>query len=66
MIAKLHGCEKSMILDHVERPGDAWPSPIDGGLPKRAGEEMGTQHGSKGRFFAPKSFAIVLERQEKS
>ncbi len=63
-VAKLHGSEKSMILDHVEGPGGALPNRDDGGLPKRAGEESRPQQGSKGRFFASKSFVIGSEDQK--
>jgi len=47
-----------MFLDQVERPSNAWPVSADGSLLKRAGEEEVTQHGPKGGFCAPKSFAI--------
>ncbi|MDE3046486.1 MAG: type III secretion system export apparatus subunit SctR [Verrucomicrobiota bacterium] len=47
-----------MILDPVERPGNAWPNRDSGGLPSRAGELARSQEGLKGRFCAPKSFAI--------
>lgn len=56
-VAKLHGNEKSKILNHPAEAGKSSPKPIDGGLPKRAGEEMGLQEGLKERFFVPKSFA---------
>ncbi len=56
-MVKLYGSEKSMILDHVERPNDIWPLSSDGGLLKGAGEEELARHDPKGRFFAPKSFA---------
>ncbi len=63
-----------MILNHVERrgpeagqhfvpmsgrAGNAWPCRDDGGLPRWAGEKGRPQHGSKGRFCAPKSLAIA-------
>ena len=37
--------------------GEACPVCIDGGLPSRAGEEMETDTGLKGRFYAPKTSA---------
>ncbi len=57
-VAKLHGSKKSSFLDHVEKPGNAWPGRAAGGLlPRGAGEKAWTQHGLKGRFCAPKGFA---------
>ncbi len=48
-----------MIFDHVAAgPGFAWLNRFDSGLPKRAGRGERAQHGRKGRFCAPKSFAI--------
>ena len=52
-----------MILRHPERTGDACPNSADGGLPNRASEEAVSQDASKGRFYAPKSFAIGSQRQ---
>ena len=66
VVAKLHGSEKSMILDSLERPGNAWPGRADGGLPKRAGEEARSQEWPKGRFYAPKSFAIASPENDLS
>ena len=62
-VAKLHGSEKSGFLDHVERPGKAWPSRAAGGLPRGAGEKARTQHDPKRRFCAPKSFATGSDPQ---
>jgi len=41
--------------------GKACPVCIDGGLPDWAGEEMQTDTGLKGRFYAPKTFATGSE-----
>jgi O-succinylbenzoic acid--CoA ligase len=57
-IAKVHGCRKPMILSPFPRASEACPVCIDGGLPGKAGEEMQTDTGLKGRFYAPKTFAI--------
>ena len=57
-IAKLHAHEKTGILRSVARAGASRPNPADGGLPKGAGEEGGSQLASKGRFCGAKSFAI--------
>ncbi len=57
-VAKLHDSEKSKILNPIA-VGQARPvRRVDGGLPERVGEEARTQWGSKGRFYASKSFAI--------
>jgi len=56
-VAKVHGSRKSMILTPFSRASKACPLCIDGGLPKRAGEEMQTRTGLKGRFYAPETFA---------
>ena len=46
-----------MILNQVEEEKQCFSDPADGGLPERVGEEAGVQPGSKGRFYAPKTFA---------
>lgn len=56
-VAKLHDSGKSKILSPIAGVGVACPNRIDGGLPERVGEEMGTQWGSQERFYASKSFA---------
>ena len=56
-VAKLHGSEKSMILEPVERQGIALLDRADGGLLRGAGEEARSQQAPKGRFCASKSFA---------
>jgi len=58
-VAKLHGSEKLMIFDQVAEPGFAWLYRSDGGLLERAGRGERMQHGRKGRFCAPKSFATA-------
>ncbi len=57
-VAELHDSGKSKILNPIA-VGQALPARrVDGGLPERVGEEARTQWGSKGRFYASKSFAI--------
>jgi len=68
-VAKLHGCEKSMILKPFARMGRAHPTCAAGSLPEQVGEAAQAQRASKGRFCTPKSFAIgsesMLDQAEK-
>jgi len=57
-VAKFHGSEKSMILEHHARTSKACPNRAAAGLPKSAGEKVRSQDALKGRIYAPKSFAI--------
>ncbi len=58
-VAKLHASEKTRFLRSVARATFRRPCPADGGLPKRAAEEEGTQLASKGCFCVAKSFATA-------
>jgi len=48
-----------MILSSFPRASKACPVCIDGGLPDWAGEEMQTDTGLKGRFYAPKTLQLT-------
>ena len=56
-VAKLHGREKSKILDRVEKERHSLSDELTAAYPRRVGEEARSQPGPKGRFYAPKSFA---------
>ena len=56
-VAKLHGSVKSKILSRVEKERHSLSDELTAAYQKRVGEEAGSRPGSKGRFYASKSFA---------
>ncbi len=58
-VEKPHASEKTSFLRSVARATKRRPCPADGGLPKRAAEEVGMQMASKGRFCAAKGFSTA-------